>query len=151
MAKKISQSTIDTFRRKIIERRNNITMIETPQSRAILIKMISEHEKEVNQLCSEYKIDNPLRLFVAISYSFLSEYELKNKLKLNDSDLDFCIKVIKIINNFKNAEINSRKEAAKEELERLHVLESKLVNYNALAELGDVDDEFIEELKALLG
>lgn len=74
MAKKISQSTIDTFRRKIIERRNNITTIETPKSREILIKMISEYEKEVNQLCSEYRIDNLLRLFVAISYSFLSEY-----------------------------------------------------------------------------
>ena len=41
--------------------------------------------------------------------------------------------------------------AAEEELERLKVLERKLVNYNALAELGQVDDEFVEELKALLG
>lgn len=48
MAKKISQSTIDMFQRKIIERRNNIQTIETPQSRAILIKMNSEYEKEVN-------------------------------------------------------------------------------------------------------
>lgn len=71
--------------------------------------MISEYEKEMNQLCSEYKINNPLRLFVAISYSFLSECELKNKLKLNNSDLDFCIKAIKIINKFKNAEIESKK------------------------------------------
>lgn len=150
MAKKISQSTIDTFRRKIIERRNNIATIETSKSREILIKMISEYEKEVNQLCSEYKIDNPLRLFVAISFSFLSEYELKNKLKLNDSDLDFCIKIIKIINKFKNAEIESKKVAAEEELEKLQVLERKLVNYNALAELGQFDDEFVEELKSLL-
>lgn len=102
-------------------------------------------------MCSECKINNPLRLFVAISYSFLSKYELKNKLKLNDSDLDFCIKIIKIINKFKNAEIESKRVASEEELERLQVLESKLVNYNALAELGDVDDEFIVELKALLG
>ena len=41
--------------------------------------------------------------------------------------------------------------AAEEELERLKVLERKLVNYNALAELGQVDDEFVEELKTLLG
>lgn len=109
MAKKISQSTIDTFRRKIIERRNNIQTIETPQSRAILIKMNSEYEKEMNQLCNEYQIKDPLKLFVAISYSFLSECELKNKLKLNNSDLDFCIKAIKIINKFKNAEIESKK------------------------------------------
>lgn len=151
MAKKISQSTIDTFRRKIIERRNNITTIETPKSHAILIKMNSEYEKEMNQLCNEYRIKDPLKLFVAISYSFLSKYELKNKLKLDDSDLDFCIKVIKIINKFKNAEIESKRVAAEEELERLKVLETKLVNYNALAELGQVDDEFVEELKALLG
>lgn len=150
MAKKISQSTIDTFRRKIIERRNNITTIETPKSREILIKMNSEYEKEMNQLCNEYQIKDPLKLFVAISYSFLSKYELKNKLKLDDSDLDFCIKVIKIINKFKNAEIESKKVAAEEELERLKVLERKLVNYNALAELGQVDDEFAEELKSLL-
>lgn len=54
MAKKISQSTIDTFRRKIIERRNNITTIETPKSCEILIKMNSEYKKEMNQLCNEY-------------------------------------------------------------------------------------------------
>lgn len=150
MAKKISQSTIDMFRRKIIERRNNITTIETPKSREILIKMISEYEKEMNQLCSEYKINNPLRLFVAISYSFLSECELKNKLKLNNSDLDFCIKVIKIINKFKNAEIESKRVAVEEELEILKILETKLINYNALSELGRVDDEFLEELKTLL-
>lgn len=113
--------------------------------------MISEYEKEMNQLCSEYKIKDPLKLFVAISYSFLSKYELKNKLKLDDSDLDFCIKVIKIINKFKNAEIESKRMAAEEELGRLQALEAKLVNYNALAELGQVDDEFVEELKALLG
>lgn len=151
MGKKISQRTIDMFQGKIIERRNNITTIETPQSRAILIKMNSEYEKEMNQLCNEYQIKDPLKLFVAISYSFLSKYELKNKLKLDDSDLDFCIRVIKIINKFKNAEIESKRIASEEELERLQVLESKLVNYNALAELGDVDDEFVEELKALLG
>lgn len=65
--------------------------------------------------------------------------------------MDFCIKAIKIINKFKNAEIESKRVAAEEELERLKVLETKLVNYNALAELGQVDDEFVEELKALLG
>lgn len=151
MAKKISQSTIDTFRRKIIERRNNITTIETPKSREILIKMNSEYEKEMNQLCNEYQIKDSLKLFVAISYSFLSKYELKNKLKLNNSDLDFCIKVIKIINKFKNAEIESKRVASEEELEKLQVLGRKLVNYNALAELGQVDDEFVEELKTLLG
>lgn len=43
MVKKISQSTIDMFQRKIIERRNNITAIETPKSREILVKMISEY------------------------------------------------------------------------------------------------------------
>lgn len=64
--------------------------------------------------------------------------------------MDFCIKVIKIINKFKNVEIESKKVAAEEELERLKVLERKLVNYNALAELGQVDDEFAEELKSLL-
>lgn len=151
MAKKISQSTIDMFRRKIIERRNNITTIETPKSCEILIKMNSEYEKEMNQLCNEYQIKDSLKIFVAISYSFLSKYELKNKLKLDDSDLDFCIKVIKIINKFKNAEIESKRMAAEEELGRLQALETKLVNYNALAELGQVDDEFVEELKALLG
>lgn len=151
MTKKMSQKTIDMFQRKIIERRNNITTIETPQSRAILIKMNSEYEKEMNQLCNEYQIKDPLKLFVAISYSFLSKYELKNKLKLNDSDFDFCIKVIKIINKFKNAEIESKRVAAEEELRRLQALETKLVNYNALAELGQVDDEFVEELKTLLG
>ena len=52
---------------------------------------------------------------------------------------------------FKNAEIESKKVAAEEELRRLQVLETKLVNYNALAELGQVDDEFVEGLKALLG
>ena len=113
--------------------------------------MNSEYEKEMNQLCNEYQIKDPLKLFVAISYSFLSKYELKNKLKLNESDLDFCIKMIKIINKFKNAEIEYKRVASEEELERLQVLESKLVNYNALAELGDVDDEFVKELKALLG
>lgn len=56
--------------------------------------------------------------------------------------MDFCIKVIKIINKFKNAEIESKKVAAEEELERLKVLERKLFNYNALAELGQVDNEF---------
>lgn len=64
--------------------------------------------------------------------------------------MDFCIRVIKIINKFKNAEIESKRVASEEELERLQVLESKLVNYNALAELGRVDDEFVEELKSLL-
>lgn len=105
----------------------------------------------MNQLCNEYQIKDPLKLFVAISYSFLSKHQLKNKLKLNDSDLDFCIKIIKIINKFKNAEIESKKVAAEEELEKLQVLERKLVNCNALAELGQVDDEFVEELKTLLG
>ena len=70
---------------------------------------------------------------------------------MNNSDLDFCIKAIKIINKFKNAEIESKKVAAEEELEKLQVLERKLVNYNALAELDQVDDEFVEELKTLLG
>lgn len=65
--------------------------------------------------------------------------------------MDFCIKAIKIINKFKNAEIESKKVAAEEELERLKILEAKLINYNALTELGQVDDEFVEELKALLG
>lgn len=64
--------------------------------------------------------------------------------------MDFCIKVIKIINKFKNAEIESKRVAAEEELERLKVLEIKLINYNALTELGQVDDEFAEELKSLL-
>lgn len=113
--------------------------------------MNSEYEKEMNQLCNEYQIKDSLKLFVAISYSFLSKYELKNKLKLNNSDLDFCIKVIKIINKFKNAEIESKRVASEEELEKLQVLGRKLVNYNALAELGQVDDEFVEELKTLLG
>lgn len=70
MAKKISQSTIDMFQRKIIERRNNIQTIETSKSREILIKMNSEYEKEMNQLCNEYQIKDPLKIFVAISYSF---------------------------------------------------------------------------------
>ena len=63
--------------------------------------------------------------------------------------MDFCFKIIKIINKFKNAEIESKRVVSEEELERLQVLESKLVNYNALAELGQVDDEFVEELKTL--
>lgn len=62
----------------------------------------------------------------------------------------FCIRVIKIINKFKNSEIESKRVAAEEELERLKILETKLINYNALSELGRVDDEFLEELKALL-
>lgn len=108
MAKKISQSTIDMFRRKIIERRNNIQTIETPQSRAILIKMNSEYEKEMNQLCNEYQIKDPLKLFVAISYSFLSKYELKNKLKLDDSDLDFVLKQSKLLINLKMPKSNQK-------------------------------------------
>lgn len=47
--------------------------------------------------------------------------------------------------------LNPKKVAAEEELEGLKILETKLINYNALTELGQVDDEFIEELKAMLG
>lgn len=45
MGKKISQSTIDSFRRKIIEKRNILITENTPESAAIYNKMIQDLEK----------------------------------------------------------------------------------------------------------
>lgn len=90
-----------------------------------------------------------MRFFAGLSFYYLTPIEIKNKLDICDSDFNILQEILQIITEVKNAEINSRKEAAEEELERLEVLEAKLTNYNALAELGQAD-EFVEELKALL-
>ena len=151
MNKKMSQSTIDTFRRKIIEKRNILTTENTPESVATYNRIIQDLEERTNNIFKNNEIKNYLRFFAGLSFYYLTPIEIKNKLNICDSDFNILQEILQIIIEVKNAEINSRKEAAKEELGRLQVLEVKLTNYNALAELGQVDDEFVEELKALLG
>lgn len=151
MGKKISQRVIDTFRRKIIEKRNILTTENTPESVAIYNRMIQDLEKRANDIFKNKEIKNHLRFFAGLSFYYLTPIEIKNKLDICDSDFNILQEILQIITEVKNAEINSRKEASKEELERLEDLEVKLTNYNALAELGQIDDEFVEELKALLG
>lgn len=144
MAKKLSKSTIDLLVKKLQKKLDDLYTTDTPEIK----ELIKEHKfqcgEKVKEIINSVQSESVLDLIYASRNLYHAKMIYPEDFVKKAEELEEWTK------KFNQSHKIAVEELYGDAINELNGKIRKVINYNILYELNDIDDEFAEELRSLL-
>lgn len=144
MAKKLSKSTIDLLVKKLQKKLDDLYVTDTPEIKELTKEHRVQCGEKVKEIINSVQSESVLDLMYASRNLYHVKMIYPEDFVKKAEELEEWTK------KFNQSHKIAIEELYGDAINELNEKIRKVINYNILYELNDIDDEFAEELKSLL-